>query len=148
MEVKLEGLRGEPVFTTDASVADNPPEVMLWNGRVFRHLRTDGVWDKKKHVYREAAVHDLGVAPDAALDETDEANAAAPVQDKKPRADRQLNAVLNAAQAALLKRVRARGAFTSNKAAVLAGLDALDEKLTLSNDALLKLLAERLEIRP
>jgi hypothetical protein len=137
VNIKLETPRGEAVHAAQVAFAADPPEIMLWNGRVFRLLRTDGVWDRKKHVYREAEVHDLGSAPAPA-------EPAASVNGKKAKTDRRLSAVLTPAQAALLKRVRARGAYASPKAALLAGLEALDKKHSLSNDALLKLLAERL----
>ena len=144
MQIKLETQRGEAVHTAETAFEADPPDVVVWNGRTFRLLRTDGVWDHKKHVYREASVHDLGGAPQA------EAAPAAPAAEtalngKKPKTDRQLSAVLTREQAELLKRVKARGAFTSPKAAIIAGLEALDEKHAMSNDALLKLLAERLD---
>ncbi len=145
MQIKLETQRGEAVHTAETAFEADPPDVVVWNGRTFRLLRTDGVWDHKKHVYREATVHDLGGAPQA-----EAPGAAAPAGEtalsaKKPKSDRQLNAVLTREQAELLRRVKARGAFTSPKAAVIAGLEALDEKHAMSNDALLKLLAERLD---
>jgi hypothetical protein len=145
VNIKLESQRGEAVHAAQGALEANPPDVMVWNGRIFRFVRTDGIWDQKKHIYREASVHDLGTAPQ------DGADAAAPppepepaLNGKKLKSDRQVSANLTAAQADLLKRVKARGAFTSPKAALIAGLEALDEKHTLSNDALLKLLAERL----
>ena len=144
MQIKLETQRGEAVHTAETAFEADPPDVVVWNGRTFRLLRTDGVWDHKKHVYREASVHDLGGASQA------EAAPAAPAAEtalnaKKPKTDRQLSAALTREQAELLKRVKARGAFTSPKAAIIAGLEALDEKHAMSNDALLKLLAERLD---
>ena len=144
MQIKLETQRGEAVHTAETAFEADPPDVVVWNGRTFRLLRTDGVWDHKKHVYREASVHDLGgasqaeAAPAAAAAET-------ALNAKKPKTDRQLSAALTREQAELLKRVKARGAFTSPKAAIIAGLEALDEKHAMSNDALLKLLAERLD---
>jgi hypothetical protein len=146
VQIKLETQRGEAVHTAETAFEADPPDVVVWNGRTFRLLRTDGVWDHKKHVYREATVHDLGGAPQAEAP----GGAAAPAGEtslsaKKPKTDRQLNAVLTREQAELLKRVKARGAFTSPKAAIIAGLEALDEKHAMSNDALLKLLAERLD---
>jgi len=144
VQIKLETQRGEAVHTAETAFEADPPDVVVWNGRTFRLLRTDGVWDHKKHVYREASVHDLGGASQA------EAAPAAPAAEtalnaKKPKTDRQLSAALTREQAELLKRVKARGAFTSPKAAIIAGLEALDEKHAMSNDALLKLLAERLD---
>ena len=145
MQIKLETQRGEAVHTAETAFEADPPDVVVWNERTFRLLRTDGVWDHKKHVYREASVHDLGGAPQA-----EAAPAAAPAPEtalnaRKPKTDRQLSAVLTREQAELLKRVKARGAFSSPKAAIIAGLEALDEKHAMSNDALLKLLAERLD---
>jgi len=145
VQIKLETQRGEAVHTAETAFEADPPDVVVWNERTFRLLRTDGVWDHKKHVYREASVHDLGGAPQA-----EAAPAAAPAPEtalnaKKPKTDRQLSAALTREQAELLKRVKARGAFTSPKAAIIAGLEALDEKHAMSNDALLKLLAERLD---
>ena len=155
MQIKLETQRGEAVHTAETAFDNDPPDVVLWNGRTFRLLRTDGVWDHKKHVYREASVHDLGGAPQNSA-EGEAVNgvdaAAAPADEtklngKKPKSDRQLSAALTREQAELLKRVKTRGAFGSPKAAVIAGLEALDEKHAMSNDALLKLLAERLDTR-
>jgi hypothetical protein len=146
VNIKLESPRGEAIHAAEAAFEADPPDVMVWNGRIFRFVRTDGIWDQKKHIYREASVHDLGSSPQ------DGAQAAAPtpapeptLNGKKAKSDHQISANLTAAQADLLKRVKARGAFTSPKAALIAGLEALDEKHTLSNDALLKLLAERLD---
>ena len=144
MQIKLETQRGEAVHAAETAFDNDPPDVVLWAGRTFRFVRTDGIFDQKKHVYREANVHDLGGASQA------EASPAAPAAEtalnaKKPKSDRQLSAALTREQAELLKRVKARGAFTSPKAAIIAGLEALDEKHAMSNDALLKLLAERLD---
>jgi hypothetical protein len=149
VNIKLESPRGEAIHAADAAFEADPPDVVVWNGRIFRFVRTDGIFDQKKHVYREASVHDLGASPqDGAMNGVDtEAVASAPeppLNGKKSKPDRQVSAALTAAQAELLKRVKARGAFASPKAALIAGLEALDEKHTLSNDALLKLLAERL----
>ena len=146
MNIKLESQRGETVHTADAAFEADPPEIMLWNAQVFRFLRTDGVWDHKKHVYREASVHDLGCDMGAAAaPELDAAPAEEATLTGKKKNDRQISATLTAAQAALLKRVRARGAHASTKATLIAGLEALEKQHTVSNDALLKLLAERLE---
>ncbi|MBS0384134.1 MAG: hypothetical protein JSS00_02150 [Proteobacteria bacterium] len=147
MQIKLETQRGEAVHTAETTFDADPPEVVLWGGRIFRLLRTDGIWDQKKHIYREASVHDLGgplqnEAPNGADAPAPAAEAAA--KGKKPKPDRQINAVLTPVQAELLKRVKARGAYASPKQAIIAGLEALDEKHALSNDALLKLLKERL----
>ena len=153
MQIKLETQRGEAVHTADTAFDNDPPDVVFWNGRTFRLLRTDGVWDHKKHVYREASVHDLGHSPQNGAANGVEHGAVngaeapeAPVKDKK-KPDRQISAALTPAQAELLKRVKTRGAFGSPKAAIIAGLEALDEKHAMSNDALLKLLAERLDTR-
>lgn len=146
MHIKLETQRGEAIHTAETALEADPPDVVVWNGRTFRLLRTDGVWDHKKHVYREATVHDLGGPPQAETSPPAQAPVAeTPANAKKPKTDRQLSAVLTREQAELLKRVKARGAFTSPKAAIIAGLEALDEKHAMSNDALLKLLAERLD---
>lgn len=156
MNIKLESQRGETVYTAGAAFEAEPPEIMLWNGQVFRFLRTDGVWDHKKHVYREASVHDLGcdlghdmgaaAAPELDATPAEEATLTGKKsQNDRQKSDRQISATLTAAQAALLKRVRASGAHASTKATLLAGLEALEKQHTLSNDALLKLLAERLE---
>jgi hypothetical protein len=146
VDIKLESLRGEVVHTAPSAFDADPPDIVVWCGRIFRFLRTDGIFDQKKHVYREGSVHDLGgMVQDGAASgvETAPANGAS-LNGKKPKDERQVSAVLTAAQAALLKRVKARGAYASPKAAIIAGLEALDEKHTLSNDALLKLIAERL----
>ena len=146
MQIKLETQRGEAVHTAETAFEADPPDVVVWNGRIFRFVRTDGIWDQKKHIYREASVHDLGSAPQNGADAAAPMPAPEPaLNGKKTKSDRQISANLTAAQADLLKRVKARGAFTSPKAALIAGLEALDEKHTLSNDALLKLLAERLD---
>ena len=145
MNIKLESQRGEAIHAAEGAFEADPPDVVVWNGRIFRFVRTDGIWDQKKHIYREASVHDLGSAPQNGADAAAQTPAPQPASNgKKPKSDRQVSANLTAAQADLLKRVKARGAFTSPKAALIAGLEALDEKHTLSNDALLKLLAERL----
>jgi hypothetical protein len=145
VNIKLESTRGEAVHTAQGAFEADPPDVMVWNGRIFRFVRTDGIWDQKKHIYREASVHDLGSVPQDGADPAAPAPAPEPtLNGKKPKSDRQVSANLTAAQAELLKRVKARGAFTSPKAALIAGLEALDEKHAMSNDALLKLLAERL----
>jgi len=143
VDIKLESLRGEVVHTAPTAFDADPPDVVLWSGRTFRFVRTDGIFDQKKHVYREASVHDLGgVSANGATSEPE--TAAAPLNGKKPKDDRQISATLTTAQAALLKRVKSRGAYSSPKAALIAGLEAIDEKHDMSNDALLKLLAERL----
>lgn len=151
MDIKLESLRGEAVHTAPTSFDADPPDVICWGGRIYRFVRTDGIFDQKKHVYREATVHDLpggpiedGPAPAPEPAVNGPINGSGNGNGKKPKEERQLSAVLTAAQAALLKRVKARGAFASPKAAIIAGLQALDEQHDMSNDALLKLLAERL----
>lgn len=145
MNIKLESQRGEAIHAAEGAFEADPPDVVVWNGRIFRFVRTDGIWDQKKHIYREASVHDLGSAPQNGADAAVPTPAPEPsLNGKKTKSDRQVSANLTAAQADLLKRVKARGAFASPKAALIAGLEALDEKHTLSNDALLKLLAERL----
>lgn len=147
MNIKLESLRGEVVHAAEGAFDADPPDVVRWNGRIYRFVRTDGIFDQKKHVYREASVHDLpGTAQDGAVNGVETApTPEPPLNGKKVKDDRQVSANLTAAQAALLKRVKARGAYGSPKAALIAGLEALDEKHDMSNDALLKLLAERLD---
>lgn len=54
MLVKLEGLQGAALHTLEVEMAATPPDVLILGRRVFRFVRTDGVWDKKSHVYREA----------------------------------------------------------------------------------------------
>jgi hypothetical protein len=54
--VKLEGLQGAALHTLEVEMAATPPDVLLLGRRVFRFVRTDGVWDKKSHVYREATM--------------------------------------------------------------------------------------------
>lgn len=154
MQIKLETQRGETVHTAETAFDADPPDVVRWAGRTFRFIRTDGIFDQKKHVYREASVHDLaGAAPqNDALNGADHGavngDGAAEAPSKRRKKDeRQISAVLTPAQAALLKRVKAQGAYASPKQAILAGLEALDEKHAMSNDALLKLLAERLDTR-
>ena len=144
VNIKLETQRGEMVHAANAVFEADPPDVMLWNGQVFRFLRTDGVWDQKKHVYRQSSVHDLGGLVDAAPEPDAASPAQASLTGKRFRSDRQISATLTAAQAALLKRVRARGAHASTKAALIAGLEALEKKHAMSNDALIALLSERL----
>ncbi len=157
MQIKLETQRGEAVHTAETAFDNDPPDVVLWAGRTFRFMRTDGIFDQKKHVYREASVHDLGDAPiqtetvNGADHSGVNGNGAAATDEAsskgKKKDDRQISAVLTTAQAALLKRVKTQGAYSSPKQAILAGLEALDEKHAMSNDALLKLLAERLDTR-
>ena len=147
MQIKLETQRGEAVHAADTAFDADPPDVVLWGGRTFRFMRTDGIFDQKKHVYREASVHELPGAPaqteTAAETLADTVNGDAAGKAKK-KDDRQVSAVLTAAQAALLKRVKTRGSFSSPKATIIAGLEALDKEHAMSNDALLRLLAERL----
>jgi hypothetical protein len=150
VNIKLESPRGEAVHAANASFEADPADVIRWAGRTFRYVRTDGIFDQKKHVYREASVHDLPGAPAQIDTATDDGADTAPAGEttltgKRQKNDRQISATLTAAQAALLKRVRARGAHASTKAALIAGLEALEKKHTMSNEALLTLLSERLE---
>lgn len=55
MLVKLEGFQGQALDTLEIEMPASPPEVLLLGQRVFRFARTDGVWDRKSHVYREAS---------------------------------------------------------------------------------------------
>lgn len=54
MLVKLEGLSGGTLHTVEIAMGAAPPDVLLVGRKIFRYLRTDGVWDRKAHVYREA----------------------------------------------------------------------------------------------
>lgn len=131
MNVKLEDARGALLHAADVPAGEaEPPEAILWRGRVFRFARTDGLWDQKKHVYREASLLDLGGEAEPAPAE--------------PEEEARINVNLSPAQADLLKRVRQRGQFPTNKAALLAGLDALDHQGALSNEALISMIAKRL----
>ncbi len=56
MLVKLESLQGAALHMLEVEMAATPPDVLLLGRRVFRFVRTDGVWDKKSHVYREATI--------------------------------------------------------------------------------------------
>lgn len=62
MLVKLEGLQGAALHTLEVEMAATPPDVLLLGRRVFRFVRTDGVWDKKSHVYREATTQKIDAA--------------------------------------------------------------------------------------
>lgn len=150
MNIKLEAQRGGGVQTFDVSSESDPPDVIFWDNRVFRYQRTDGVWDQKKHVYKEASAaclsEDGSKLQPAAIGEL--AAPAAP-QPPAPDADfdeelRKVSLSLTAPQADMLKRMRERGGFPSNKAALLAGLEALERGGALSNDALLAMLSKRL----
>lgn len=133
VNVKLEDARGALLHAADVPNGDGePPDVVAWGGRVFRFARTDGLWDQKKHVYREASLLDLG------------GEEAAPVVEAVEEDTTRISATLSEAQAALLKRVRQRGSYANNKAALLAGLDALDHQVALSNEALISMIAKRL----
>lgn len=136
MNVKLEDARGALLHAADlpARGEGEPPEVISWCGRMFRFARTDGLWDQKKHVYREASFLDLG-------GEAEPETEAAPVEEEDTA---HISASLTAAQSDLLKRVRQLGQFPNNKAALMAGLDALEHQSALSNEALISMIAKRL----
>jgi hypothetical protein len=57
---------------------------------------------------------------------------------------RQFTLTLTAKQAEKLQRVREQGGYPNFKAALLAGLEAIEKGGVLNNDALLALLAKRL----
>jgi hypothetical protein len=152
VNIKLETQRGALIRNVELAIDGEPPDVMIWGIRAFRYTRTDGVWDQKKHVYREATLCSLNEAGDAAagadlVDQSLEELARASAEDSA-RAEldsaRKITLTLTGKQADLLQRVRASGAFPNNKAALIAGLDAIDRAGPLSNDALLALLAKRL----
>ncbi len=139
MNLKLEGRRGGLVHTLEAAIEEGePPETIIWNRRVFRFARTDGVWDQKKHVYREATVFDAGESA------TEESAESACADAHEPEDTRSVSLNLSPPQAALLQRVRDRGGYANNKAALLAGLKLLDSAGVMNNEALLALLAKRL----
>ncbi len=52
--VKLENLSGAAMHTLEVAMGPAPPDVLLLGRKIYRYLRTDGVWDRKAHVYREA----------------------------------------------------------------------------------------------
>ena len=146
MNVKLESPRGEAFHVAQAAFDADPPDVIRWAERTFRYVRTDGIFDQKKHVYREASVHDLPAEerPSSQVGAGQEGMVNRAESGAKAKDERQVSLTLTGAQAALLRRVRTSGAHASPKAAIIAGLEALEGKHTVSNGALLKLLAERL----
>jgi hypothetical protein len=151
VNIKLEEQRGGAVHTFDVATETTPPDVVFWDNRVFRYLRTDGVWDQKKHVYREATAHSLTDAGDKFVTPNGVPHITVPhLEAPREGADdevediRKLNVSLTAKQAALLQQVRDAGGYASNKAAIIAGLEELEKASALSNEALLTLLAKRL----
>lgn len=151
MNLKLENQRQVIVHTVDVEVeADPPPDAVIWETRLYRYVRTDGVWDQKKHVYREATVLTLADQNGTAAPETDEAileiartKAEAEARERAEGA-RQFTLTLTAKQSEKLRRVREQGGYPNFKAVLLAGLEAIEKGAVLNNDALLALLAKRL----
>ncbi len=150
MNLKLENQRQVIVHTVDVEAdPDAPPDAVVWESRVYRYVRTDGLFDQKKHVYREATivvVADPAVASGGADETVTELAQAQLHAEARARAEgaRKLEVTLSARQTALLQRVRAQGGYPNFKATLIAGLDALDKGVTLNNEALLGLLAKRL----
>jgi len=150
VNLKLENQRQVIVHTVDVeSDAEIAPDAVIWNGCVYRYVRTDGLFDQKKHVYREASVLTLAKPGEAAPEPDEKVLEIAQAQldaSARARAEgaRKIEITLTAKQAALLQRAREHGGYPNFKAALLAGLDALEKGGVLSNDALLALLAKRL----
>jgi hypothetical protein len=156
VNIKLETQRGALIHSAELALEGEPPDVLIWGARAFRFVRTDGVWDQKKHVYREGTVCSLNKAGDAAA----AGELAAQQMEAFTRATtenavlaeldgaRQVTLNLTAKQSDLLTRARVKGGFTNYKATLLAGLEAIDKAGPLTNDALLALLAKRLRGAP
>jgi hypothetical protein len=148
LNIKLETDRGAHVHAAEIAHEGDPPDVIFWDKRVFRYVRTDGVWDQKKHVYREAVPLSLTARQNArramAALETQMAQQAAAKDAAAAREGRTITLNLTKPQAEQLMRARERGGYASNKAALVAGLEALDKADALTNDALLAVLARRL----
>lgn len=151
MNIKLEALRGGGVQTFEVAGDSEPPDVIFWDNRVFRYQRTDGVWDQKRHVYREstactlsedgAKFHPASVGVYAAAP----APAPTEVDDTELDAEmRKLSMTLTAGQMEQLKRLRERDAYPNTKAVLMAGLELLERGGALSNDALISMLSKRL----
>ncbi len=150
MNIKLEALRGGGGQSFEVAAESDPPDVLFWDNRVFRYQRTDGVWDQKKHVYRESTASFLsqdGVrfepfVPSERI--APEPPKAAPVESDYDAALKKLSFTLTAAQLEQLKRIRERGNYPSNKAALIAGLELLERGGSISNEALISMLSKRL----
>jgi hypothetical protein len=148
LNIKLETERGVHVHAVEISREGEPPDVLFWNKRAFRYTRTDGVWDQKKHVYREATTFSVDAAQSAdeaiAALEADQEHAVISARRSEELEGRKVALNLTKAQAELLTAVRERHGHASNKATIVAALDAFDKASALNNDALLALLAKRL----
>lgn len=151
VNIKLEALRGGGVQTFEVAAESEPPDVIFWDNRVFRYQRTDGVWDQKKHVYRESTARSLS-KDGSKLHQASVGKYSAPPRAEPPPPDtteidaeaRKLSLSLTAGQLEQLKRVRERGGYPSSKAALVAGLELLERGGAISNDALLNMLSKRL----
>lgn len=148
LNIKLETDRGVHVHTADIERGGDPPDVIFWDSRVFRYVRTDGVWDQKKHVYREAESFSINAEQRAeqaiAALEADQERAAVTARCSEELDGRKFSLNLTKPQAQLLAALRERHGHASNKATLVAALEALDKASALNNDALLALLAKRL----
>jgi choline dehydrogenase-like flavoprotein len=148
LNIKLETDRGVHIHAAEIPREGEPPDVLFWDGRVFRYVRTDGVWDQKKHVYREATSSSLNASQNAeqaiaALEAAQERTALA-AHSAEEQDGRKVSLNLTKPQAALLGALRERHGHASNKATIIAALEAFDKASALNNDALLALLAKRL----
>jgi len=137
--IRLEMPHGALIHQADIVSDREPPDVVIWDRRTFRFVRTDGLWDQKRHVYREASVCDLNVGC-----EIDAAPVAAFGVNDNAKGGQRVRLTLTPAQAETLRRVRDRAGYASNKSTLLAGLAALDGVNAMSNEALVTLLAKRL----
>ncbi len=148
MNIKLETDRGVHVHAADIPREGDPPDVLFWETRVFRYVRTDGVWDQKKHVYRETAPFSLNAlqSAEAAIEAlaADQERAAVTAHRNDEQEGRKITLNLTKQQAALLMTLRERHGHGSNKATIVAALEAFEKASALNNDALLALLARRL----
>ncbi len=59
MLVRLEDTRGVPAHLGAIADAKAPPDVITLKGVTYRYVRTDGLWDRKVHVYKQASVKRL-----------------------------------------------------------------------------------------
>ncbi|MES1197415.1 MAG: hypothetical protein ABUL55_02210 [Pseudomonadota bacterium] len=140
MIIRLEMPHGALIHQAEIVSDREPPDVVFWDRRAFRFVRTDGLWDQKRHIYREASVCDLSAGA-----EMIDAPAAAPNANENTKGGQRVRLNLTQQQSETLRRVRLRGGYASNKATVLAGLAALEGVNAVSNEALLTLLAKRLQ---
>jgi hypothetical protein len=148
LNIKLETDRGVHVHAGEIPREGEPPDVLFWDKRVFRYARTDGVWDQKKHVYRESTSFSLDASQSAeqaiATLETEQESAAVAARAAEEQDGRKIALNLTKAQAGLLTTLRERHGHASNKATIVAALEAFEKASALNNDALLALLAKRL----